>query len=229
LTTAMMQLRGAAGSGPDRVGYHRYRILNTELPGAPLPPRRARITSSRRTAAMRAACRRLRPKVPRAAPQGVAGPAKLCPHRLTAVVSRLIQVASSTSPFRVVDRVHPAGVRVPPEPLDRRAHLQRPPAGVLEQQVHRLDVLGLLGALPEHREEFGDPGYYLLVEPCLINPCLNKPRLRKLCHMPRLEHVLVLRYGSGSDHRRGRAAGQCASRPTGPVRWPAATRCRAHP
>ena len=44
-------------------------------------------------------------------------------------------------PLRVVDRVHPARVRVPPEPLDRRADLQRPPAGVLEQQVHRADRL----------------------------------------------------------------------------------------
>src|SRR5580693_687168 len=35
-------------------------------------------------------------------------------------------------PLRVVDRVHPPCVSVPPEPLDRRTGLQRPAAGVLE-------------------------------------------------------------------------------------------------
>ena len=44
----------------------------------------------------------------------------------------------------IVDRVHPACVGVTPEPLDRRARLQRPPARILEQPVYGPD--GLAGA-----------------------------------------------------------------------------------
>ena len=53
--------------------------------------------------------------------------------------------------LRIVDRVHPPGVRVPPESLDRRAHLERPPARTLEQPVHRGDGgAGRVHLIPPH-------------------------------------------------------------------------------
>ena len=67
-----------------------------------------------------------------------------CPLRPSRRADREAELAAAEHrqrPLRVVDRVHPAGVRVAPEPLDRRARFERPAAGVLEQPVHRADRL----------------------------------------------------------------------------------------
>ena len=139
-------------------------------------------------------------------------------------------------PFRVVDRVHPPGVRVPPEPLDRRPALQRPAAGVLEQQVHRADrlpgaghlvaphpqpqrqrqllararVRHQLGHVPLERQPRGVEQARRLGDPHLAERVLGRllPHVRGPHPVALVGHVRVVGPGRHADDRRRDGVGE---------------------